>query len=439
MWGFCAQMLNIWAGLILIPLAASYVSVSELNLWINFVTIGALIQMLDFGFQQTVARNVTYVFSGATQLLKNGFHYISLDENAPSTELLSSLFLTAKKFYKCVTIVASFILLSAGSLYIYKISKTNVTMSAAILSWFLFVFGCLIQIYFCYFNCFIHGRGDIILISKAQIYQRLVFIILGSLFLILNFKLIGLTFAFFVSTIVGRLSAYKFFKRSDVSFCYAYKNVLAQKKLFNILWHNSSRLGSTYVAAFFINRSGLLVASYYLGLKTSANYSLTSCILLAITACSLVPCQVSMPKLSLLNISSKLKEAREIYNKSCMYSALIFLIGILCLFVAKKFFLSMTAGPKTLLNNNFILIYGFILFLEVCHSNAANFLTTLNKVYFTKPAIISAISVFLLSLGLVKIWGVFGIILSQGIVQLLYNNWKWPFEVHKHFKNGLSY
>jgi hypothetical protein len=68
------------------------------------------------------------------------------------------------------------------------------------------------------------------------------------------------------------------------------------------------------------------------------------------------------------------------------------------------------------------------------HSIAASYLTTLNKVPFVGAAIVSGVGVALLTLLLIKPFGIAGMVVAQGVVQLAYNNWKWPLEAVKHLE-----
>lgn len=76
---------------------------------------------------------------------------------------------------------------------------------------------------------------------------------------------------------------------------------------------------------------------------------------------------------------------------------------------------------------------GIYLFLEATHSNAASFIITSNSIPFVKSSIFSGIAIIVLSLLLINITNLrlWSFLISQCIVQLSYNNWKWPLEVNK--------
>ncbi len=98
-------------------------------------------------------------------------------------------------------------------------------------------------------------------------------------------------------------------------------------------------------------------------------------------------------------------------------------------------------GSKTsLISQSFIALALLISFLESNHAMAASILLTKNEVPFFKASLLSGIAtiIFLyIFLDLASL-GVLAIILAPGIVQLLYQNWKWPMVVYSDLKISLK-
>jgi hypothetical protein len=85
-------------------------------------------------------------------------------------------------------------------------------------------------------------------------------------------------------------------------------------------------------------------------------------------------------------------------------------------------------GSKVqLLPHALLALLALVVMLEMNHSNAAFIITTANDVPFVLPSLLSAAAIVLLST--VSVWagaGALGAIVSQGVVQAAFNNWKWP-------------
>ena len=91
-------------------------------------------------------------------------------------------------------------------------------------------------------------------------------------------------------------------------------------------------------------------------------------------------------------------------------------------------------GSKTmLLPGAMIAVAAVISFLEMTHAMAGNVLLTKNYVPFFIPSIVSGlctVALLLLFMNFTDL-GLWGLILAPGIVQLAYQNWKWPLEVYR--------
>jgi hypothetical protein len=80
-------------------------------------------------------------------------------------------------------------------------------------------------------------------------------------------------------------------------------------------------------------------------------------------------------------------------------------------------------------------IYSLIILLEGNHSNFAIFIVTKNNIPFLESSLISGGCIALGSFLSLKYtsFGIPGLVLVQGLTQLVYANWKWPYVVCKEF------
>ncbi len=70
--GYIAQILTMASGAFLLPFILSYMSESELAMWYIFQSFMFIGSVLDFGFQPVFIRNISYLISGAKDILKEG-------------------------------------------------------------------------------------------------------------------------------------------------------------------------------------------------------------------------------------------------------------------------------------------------------------------------------------------------------------------------------
>ena len=67
-WSYASYILQTGAGLLILPIILNKLPSNELAVWYIFLSITALVNLLDFGLQPTIMRNVSYIYSGARHI-----------------------------------------------------------------------------------------------------------------------------------------------------------------------------------------------------------------------------------------------------------------------------------------------------------------------------------------------------------------------------------
>ena len=183
-------------------------------------------------------------------------------------------------------------------------------------------------------------------------------------------------------------------------------------------------------------KGNILIASKYLSLDIVAQYGLSLQLFTILTSIATTLLTVFIPKIVQNRIKENEEEIREIYSICFIFNLFIFISGVISIVYVAPYFISLLGSNTKLLDTNKMLFIGGYLLLEMIHSNAATFITTRNRVPFVNSSILSGIAMVLISLFLINFTdlGLWSLLISQAIVQLMYNNWKWPLEVNKELK-----
>jgi O-antigen/teichoic acid export membrane protein len=80
MWNYAATFLQIGVGVILLPFILRVFPQETVAIWTIFTTIIALAGLLDFGFNPSFARNVSYVVSGVKELKATGYNVLRFSD-----------------------------------------------------------------------------------------------------------------------------------------------------------------------------------------------------------------------------------------------------------------------------------------------------------------------------------------------------------------------
>lgn len=433
-WSYAAQLLNIGAGVFILPIILKKLSSAELGIWYIFLVIASLTALLDFGFLPTIQRNISYVFSGVEELLEQGIS--EKKSNGINYKLLKDIIETSKTIYRRISIIILILLSTLGSIYINSLIKELDNSKYIMIAWYLYIFSLIINFYYYYFNALLRGKGMIADANKITIFSRLAFILFSFLGLYFNLGLIGISLGNLASVLVTRvLSSKKFFTKELKE---ELKNVDSKidKKLFKIIFHNANKLGLVSLGAFLILKGNTLIASKYLSLDIVAQYGLSLQLFTILSSISTTLLTVFIPKIVQNRIKENGEGIKEIYSMCFVLNIFIFISGVISIVYVAPYFISILGSNTKLLDSNKMLFMGGYLLLEMIHSNAAIFITTRNRVPFVKASILSGIAIILISLFLINFTdlGLWSLLISQAVIQLLYNNWKWPLEVNKELK-----
>jgi O-antigen/teichoic acid export membrane protein len=436
LWSYFSQFFNLVSGLLILPLILRMLSEDEIGMNYLMLTIGSLVTLLDFGFAPQFGRNISYIFSGAQELKKEGI-IIPKSKSAINYKLLGTMICTAKYVYRILGVIVIFFLLSFGTLYIYTVTDGFLKVNYSLLIWIIFSFSTFFNIYYSYYISLLSGKGMIMESNKAMMYSKLCYVLLSVILLFFGFGLLGITISGLISPFIHRYFSYKFFFTKDLI------NIINQYKihrkdihdLFKTIWFNSKKLGLVTLGAFAISKFSLFIAGLFLSLPVIASYGLMMQITGVLSGLSTTLFITYQPKISFYRIQENSKSLINLFSFSMFVFYLIFLAGSLVFLFAGPSFLELIKSNATLPSLSVLFIYLVVSLLEANHSLFATVILTKNEIPFVKPALISGFFIAIGSYVFLKYTntGLLGLVLIQGGCQLVYNNWRWPLYICREF------
>ncbi|MEQ1682324.1 MAG: O-unit flippase-like protein [Burkholderiaceae bacterium] len=437
-WGYSAQFVNLAGGIVLLPLLVIFLTPEEVGLWFVFLTMASLAQLIELGLQPTLARNAAYVFTGVNDLRSEGVSYANLGA-CVDVSLLRRLVNAGRRTYRLVAITVGGLLFVAGSAYVGHLQSSHPgAIHSAVPAWLAYSGGIVVTSYFGYYNAFIIGRGDVAHNNIIIVATKGSFIVLGATGVILGFGMLGLGIASLISGIAGRFLANHYFRldpRSLNADPTADKN---STSLLLTLWPNAWRLSLVQLGSFLIVRANTLIASTFVSLTLVASYGLTVQLLLVFSGIASQLASLQLPRMNAAQVRADRAELQRALGLAVVSSWLLFGICIILIMTFGGAALEGLGKNIRLPDSGILCTLIVVTFLEMNHSIAAAYLTTLNRIPFTLAAIVSGFLMIIIS-SILCGWlnlGLWGLVVAQGSVQLVYNNWKWPLEALKHLEIG---
>lgn len=437
-WNYAATFLQIGAGVILLPFILRVFPQETVAIWTIFSTIILLSSILDFGFNPSFARNVSYVVSGATKLKVTGYYQIVENKHGEiDYSLFKGLINAMRWFYVRMAFLLFALLTTVGTYYLHTVLKTYSGNHTEIyISWAILCIINSYSLYTLYYDSLMQGQGLVMRAKQIQIIGQTIYLFVAFILILLRFNLIAIVSAQALSILIRRILSYRAIY--TVEFKQFLHKVIAQsrKDILKSIYPNAVKVGLTSLGGFLVTRSSIIVGSLYLSLSEIASYGITVQIAGIISSIATVYYATYQPKIVQFRIYNDYGSLKYIYLKGCLLLFFTFIFGGLALILFGNWILMILGSQTLLLHKLPIIIILCTSFLETNHSYAAGILLTKNEVPFFKPSLISGLCVII---GLFLVlrytnFGILGLVMIPLLVNISYQSWKWPWEVIKDLK-----
>lgn len=433
LWSYLAQFFNLATGLITLPLILSLLTPDEVGFNYILVSINSIVALFDMGFSSQFAKYLTYVFSGAQSIYKEGIP----DEysNEVNEHLIASIIVSAKKIYFYISLIAFVCLITFGSWYIYNISDGFSIIDNTLIIWVVFCISSFFNVYFLYFNAFLLGKGLVKETKQAQVLSRILQILITFVMLVCGCGLLSVVVANLFAPFIFRLLAYNKFYTDDIIKIIRSNEINSAeiKGIFNILLHNCKKLGVIGVLSSAIGYASTLIVGKYMTLSEVGSYGLMVQLVGVVMGLATIHFNSVVPEFASLMIMKNTKRVSETFGLSMFYFITISILGLIGLSIAPPIFRFLNFNTQ-LPNFSIVLVYYIYKFFEQNQSLYSHLFLIKNDLRFYPSAVITGVVSFVaLWISLYLGFGIMGVVIAQAIPLFLYSAWKWPLEATIYF------
>lgn len=440
-WTVLATFFKLGAGVLLFPFILNKLPAQTIGIWVIFTSVGVISTLLDFGFNQSFARNVAYVFSGVKNLQKSGFQTLN-EENVSDDfidyNLLKSTIRAMRFFYSRVALFLFVFLISLGTLYInsimydYSGNKTEV-----IISWIIVCVNQSYSLYTLYFESLLYGRGLVKRSNQFVLLGNVMYVFVAVVFLLLGYGLIAIVSAQFISNLIIRFGASISFFSKNIRVNLKYADDSNYKEVLGAISPNAIKVGLSALGSFIINKSSTFLGPYFVSLSDMGAYGVTLQLINVVASVSQVFTNVYIPKVFQWRVERKIDKIKHVFYISSFILFVVFFVSYLIVLLLGNWTLNLMHSNTQLIFNGLLTLLFIHMYLSTNHANAAQYLLSKNEVPFFKASLWSAFFTLVLFIVFEVFLDLklFGMILAPTLAQLVYQNWKWPLEVIKDFKN----
>jgi O-antigen/teichoic acid export membrane protein len=432
-WNYAAAFLKIGAGVILLPFILRVFPAETVAIWTIFSTVIALTGLLDFGFNPSFTRNVTYVVSGVKELKSTGHQFVTNNAEIDYS-LFKGLISAMKWFYKRVAVILFLLLSTVGTYYIHAVLKIYSGSHVEVyIAWAILCIINSYSLYTLYYDSIIQGKGLIKRAKQIDVFGYAVYLMTAIILILCRFNLIAVVSAQTLLVIIRRYLSYRTIY--TIEFRQQIKTVKADhiRELLKSIYPNALKIGLNSVGWYFISSAPMIIGSLFLPLSTIASYGITMQIVHIIWNISSVYYYTYQPKIIQARIQGDIRLIRMFYLKSCWVQLFTFVICGLALIFLGDWGLLLIKSKTILLPALFIMVALLVFFFVSIYGTAEAVLLTKNKVPFYKASLITGVATIILVFASLRYTdlGVWSLMLAPGIAQAVYSDWKWPAVIAK--------
>lgn len=422
-WNYIAQIISIGGGIIALPLVLKYWDIVVVENYLILITLMGLYVIIDGGLRINLVRISAFAKSGKIPIYGSTRDYVLENLSSPQ------LFNVVNKLVAQISWIGGVLIFLLGSIYLYQTSN-NGSYFNIIFIWILLSTSQIL---------FSRNLGVIGLlqgIGKIALANKLVAAFKGGILLscvfavLLGFSLTGFAVGVFFCSVIVYFISLEIFSRQIEVIPGSDKTIDLSKndtdQIRELVLKPSLRLWVVQVGAFLINRGNILVAGLVLGVMESSAFMLSIILVSVVANLASTVILVYLPQINTIQVSVSRKTLTPIIKKIYGIAYSIYIAAFVCIFFLGNYILEILGSEARLIDDGLLIIVGIIAFLELNHSLAVSYLTTRNEIIFARAAVLSGIATVCIGYILGSIYGIIGLIIAQGGVQLLYNNWRWP-------------
>lgn len=426
-WSYIAKFFALATSIIVLPLVLRMLSAEEVGMNYLMATISSMVMLIDFGFGPQFGRNFSYVYSGAQTLRKQGVE--QNEDRQINYHLLAVLLKTAKQVYLRLSILGLLLMLTLGTAYIYKITEGFSSINNSLWIWIIYSCSIYFNFYYSYYTTLLTGCGMVAESNIATILSRIAYIMLVVFFLKMGMGLLGIVIANFIAPFVQRFYCYKVYFTIELKG--KISGIITKEEIvesFHAIWYNAKKLGINMLGSYGINKMGFFFVGLYLPLSEAGSYGLLVQLGAVLSGVAAILNNSYMPKFSNYRVTGQVEKLTRLFSFTVLIYWFVMCLGSLIVVLGAAPLLDFIHSNTQLPSWWICAIYLLIVTLEGNHSMFAGFITTNNEVPFVKAALSSGLAIVLFTFVGLHFFSftLLGVVFTQGLVQLAYNNWYWP-------------
>lgn len=411
--------ISVMVGFIQFRLIVEFLPKELAGVWFLFLSIGAYVAYFDLGISPTISREVGFI-SG----------HVDKDDGIRRIEI-ADLLATCIRLFRIISVVVFLVCLFAGGLFLAKVSSADSRIEITV-AWFVFTLGASINISGGAWFAALYGLGHVATERMLRCITQILGLFLCALFLYLGFGIIGLSAAWAIQGIFVRVAGWIALRRT----CPFLKSNpgISRKSTLKKIAVPSLKLAATGLGAILILQTDNIIIASVIGPAAIPPYEAASRLAYYCFSLSMLVIGSSTPFISKLSAAGDQAGVRNLTLKNIRYSMsfMVLMASFFAIFSDRA--VQLWLGGGNFVGFPVVWVLLVMLVLEVHHNILGSATMATGRIVFYWVALCAGLLNIVLTLVLVKHFGLLGVALGTLCAQLLTNNWYVPFISFRHLR-----
>jgi hypothetical protein len=424
-WSWVYNGARLASGIILLPLVLHKLPTAEFGMYCVFLTLVALVPMVDFGFGPTIGRFVSYAMGGAEAIQPQGIAKRG-SSSAPNYDLLWQLLFTTRRLYSILLLVLLVVLGVWGN-YVVEL-RIQETASPALtrLAWGVTFASALFDIYSGWWGVYLSNMNQVLAATRIGLLSMAVRLVIASALLLGGGGLLSLPVGSFCGSLVGRALTRRRCLRLLAD--HPPPKAVKLKENLKILWPNSWRAGVYFISGYLIGIVNTTICVRVLGLAATAQYGLSIQLVGIAATMAAVWTSVKWPLVGQYLARHDVGAVQRVLRPRLWLQIFTFLLLAAVLIVCGPVLLQWFGNHKTMLPSRWLALLFLNSLLEMQFTLWTTLIFAQNRMPFLWFAVASNVLSLTLSQTLIHFTslGLGALVLAPLLAGSLFNYWYWP-------------
>jgi O-antigen/teichoic acid export membrane protein len=428
-WSWAMNGLRLGAGVIVLPLLVVKLSKPDYDMYFVFLSLAALLPILDLGFAPSIGRAVNYAMGGATQLQAMGVAN-EPGPGRPNQVLLWQLLHTTRRLYRLMALGVFLLLGLGGTLFIGPTVPETSAPAVTWAAWVVTLISLAWDAYSNWWNVYLRNMNQVLPAARQGVWTQTVKILLTCGLLVGGAGLLSVPVATIVASFLQRWWARRQVLRLLEPGQDPGHRSDEVKKLLATLWPNSWRVGVHLLSFYLAGQANTLICLKVLGLSASGQFGFSFQLITICAGMAQVWVFVKWPAVGQLRVKQDPAALRRLLWPRLWLLYATYAVLVTGVIFAVPALLHWRESDKALLPALWLTLLALNGFLELNNTFWNTLISTENRLPMVWPTLIGN----LISLGLILLLtrttalGLAAFVIAPLGVGLCYNYWKWPRE-----------